>query len=202
MEKIDLKKVNKVAYTGKSEPQIVTIPPMKYVLVSGKGDPNNSEEFEQAVGVIYALAYTMKFESKKKERDFVVAPMEGQWWAEDLNDFKDANRDNWLWNLMIALPDHIDKEDFENAKSIVKRKKNPSGLEKAKFEVMEDGTVVQVKYIGPYSEEAATIAGMHHYAEERGYRLRGRHREVYLSDPRKTDPGKLKTIIRHPVETN
>lgn len=200
MEKIDLKKEYKRAFTGKKDPEIITIPTMRYVTVSGKGDPNTSEAFERAVAVIYGMAYTMKFESKKSDRDFVVAPMEGQWWAEDVMDFTEDNKDNWLWKIMIALPDFIDEKAFDEAKAILKEKKNPPDLDKAQFESMEDGLSVQVKYIGPYSQEAATIANMHHYAEEQGYKLRGYHREVYLSDPRRTEPDKLKTIIRHPLE--
>ncbi len=200
MEKIDLKKTVKAAFTGRKQPEIVTIPPMKYVAVSGDGNPNSSEQFEQAVGVIYGMAYTMKFEAKKLEKDFVVPPMEGQWWSEDMDDFMEAKKDNWKWKVMVALPDFIDRDAFEKAREILKKKKNPPLLERAELEEMEDGPSVQVQYVGPYAEEAATIAAMHHFAEVQGYRLRGFHREVSLSDPRRTDPDKLKTIIRHPVE--
>lgn len=200
MEKIDLKKKIRTAFSGKKNPSLVEIPPMKYVTVSGKGDPNNSEDFNEAVAVIYGMAYTLKFEEKKQGRDFTVPPMEGQWWADDPGVFHESERDKWFWKVMIALPDYIGVEEFSRAKGILKAKKDLPGLENALLEEMEDGLSVQVLYVGPYAEEAATIASMHHFAEDQGYRLRGRHREVYLSDPRRTDPDKLKTIIRQPLE--
>jgi len=200
MEKIDLKKKYKSAFTGKKQAQIIEIPPMKYVTFSGKGNPNTSLEFENAMGVLYGMAYTLKFAWKAKDRDFVVAPLEGQWWADDMQDFVEGNKDNWMWKVMIALPEYVGEEDFQAAKEALEKKKNPAMLERAGLETIEDGLAVQVLYVGPYSEEAATISAMHHFAEEQGYRLRGKHREIYLSNPQRTDPDKLKTIIRHPLE--
>lgn len=200
MEKTDLKKTNKIAFSGKKSPQIVEIPPMKYVTFTGKGNPNTSVEFENAMGVLYGMAYTIKFARKEENRDFVVAPLEGQWWSEDMNDFAEGNKDNWLWKVMIALPDYITENDFIEAKAKLDKKKNPPMLERAELEIIEDGLSVQVLYMGPYAEEEATISAMHHFAEEQGYKLRSKHREVYLSNPQRTAPEKLKTIIRHPVE--
>ncbi|MBI9097978.1 MAG: GyrI-like domain-containing protein [Spirochaetaceae bacterium] len=200
MEKIDLKKHYKVAFSSKKQPQIVTIPAMQYVTFRGKGDPNRSIEFENAMGVLYGMAYTLKFSLKEEGKDFVVAPLEGQWWAEDMKDFTEDNKDNWFWKVMIALPDYITEKEFKEAKAKLQIKKNPPMLERAELETLEDGLSVQVLYLGPYAQEAATISAMHHFAEEQGYRLRGKHREVYMSNPQRTAPEKLRTIIRHPLE--
>jgi hypothetical protein len=200
MEKLDLKKEYKTAFSAKKKPEIISIPKMQYITFSGKGDPGTSKDFEEAMGVLYGLAYTVKFMYKEKEMDFVVAPLEGQWWSDNVEVFAQNKRDEWLWKVMIALPEYVTAADFETAREKLEKKKNPLQLEKAKLETMEDGLAVQVLYIGSYSEEAATIAAMHHFAEEQGYRLRSRHREVYLSNPQRTSPDKLKTIIRHPLE--
>ena len=200
MDKLDLKKKYKMAFSARKKPEIVTIPKMQYVTFSGKGDPGTSKDFEEAMGVLYGLAFTIKFMYKEKEMDFVVAPLEGQWWSENIEVFTQNKRDEWLWKVMIALPEYVTETDFETARKKLKIKKNPPQLEKAVLERMEDGLVVQILYIGSYSEEADTIAMIHHFAEDQGYRLRGKHREVYLSNPQRTSPDKLKTILRHPLE--
>jgi hypothetical protein len=199
MEKTDLKKTQKVAFTGKKDPQIVTIPALKYLSFAGKGSPD-APLFEEAIGALYGLAYTIKFMFKERELDFVVAPLEAQWWSDDLNDFTENRKENWLWKAMICVPDFVMPSDLEEGREKVRAKKSLSGLDQVVLETIEDGEAVQVLYLGAYSEEAPTIAMMHHFAEEEGYRLRSHHREVYLSDMRKTPPDKLKTIIRHPVE--
>ena len=200
MDKLDLKKKYKAAFSAKPGPQIVTIPPIKYLTFSGKGNPNTSRDFNDSMGVLYGLAYTLKFAFKEQDKDFVISPLEGQWWGEDMDVFVEDKKDEWLWKVAIAIPDYIGEEDFSKAKESLRVKKDPPQLDKASMEIIEDGLAVQVLYYGPYSQEAAAIAAMHAYANEQGYRLRGKHREVYLSPPQRTPPEKLKTIIRQPIE--
>lgn len=202
MNKIDLKKEIKEAFSAKSAPGLVTIPPISYITFPGAGDPNSSPDFQYAMPVLYGLAYTLKFTMKEEEKDFVVAPLEGQWWADDMNAFHEGRKEEWIWKLMIAVPDYITETAFLSAQAKLKEKKNPPRLEKARLEMIEDGISVQALHLGPYSQEAATIAAMHHFAEQQGYTLHGKHREIYLSDPRRTLPEKLKTIIRQPLMRN
>lgn len=200
MEKIDMKKTLKECYTGKSSVKFVEVPKIKYITYTGKGNPNTSEEFKSSMEVLYGMAYTMKFQFKKEERDFVVMPLEGQWWTDIPEDFSLDNRDIWNWKVMIALPDYVTDEAFEKSREILKKKKDPIGLEKAKLEEVEDGLSAQFLYKGPYRDEAPYIKEMHEYIESQGYRLRDRHREIYLNSPQRVSEDKLKTIIRHPIE--
>ena len=164
-----MKKQYKVAFSAKKEPTIVFIPALQYVTFSGKGDPNTSQAFQDAMGVLYGLAYTIKFMFKENKKDFVVAPLEGQWWNDDVEVFEADKKDEWLWKIMIALPDYVTQTDFDAAKEKLRNKKNPPELNNAVLETIEDGDAVQVLYIGPYSEEAATISAMHHFAKESGF---------------------------------
>lgn len=200
MGKIDMKKTLKECYTAKSSVELVQIPKIKYITYLGKGNPGTSEEFKTSMEVLYGIAYTVKFQYKKKEQDFIVMPLEGQWWTDIPEDFSMNNKDKWNWKVMIALPDYITEEDFEASREVVRTKKNPIGLDKAKLEEIEDGLSVQLLYIGPYDDEAPYIAEMHKYAENNGYKLRDKHREIYLNNPKRVTPEKLKTIIRQPIE--
>jgi len=200
MNKLDLKKELKAVYTAKKDPTILTVPAIQYVTFAGKGDPNTSELFQSAMGVLYGMAYTLKFMLKDEGKDFTVMPLEGQWWSDDIKDFSEGNKDQWFWKVMIALPDYVTEKYFLKAQESLQEKKNPPNLAKAKLERLEDGLSVQVMYIGPYSDEGPAIKAMHHYAEEQGYTLRGKHREIYMGNPQRTAPEKLKTILRHPLE--
>ncbi|MBN2652431.1 MAG: GyrI-like domain-containing protein [Spirochaetales bacterium] len=199
MDKIDMKKTIKVAFGAKAEPAVVVIPAMNYITFAGHGNPNGSQLFQDAVGLLYGLAYTLKFAAKGRGQDFVVMPLEGQWWCNEDEIFDTAKKDQWFWKLMIALPDFISQDDVDSAKVALKKKKNPPMIDDVLFERMEDGESVQILHTGPYSEEAPTIARLHEFARDNGYSLCGRHREVYLSNPERTLPDKMKTVIRHPV---
>ncbi len=197
--KLDLRKTLKSLYSPRAgEVELVTIPAMKYIMVDGSGAPE-SESFQQAIGVLYNLAYTMKFRSKKLlKKDYNVMALEGLWWIEG-KEFDMAKRDDWVWRLMIVQPDFVTSKMFSEAREEIKRKKNPPGLEKAYLESFEEGPCVQIMHVGPYSAEPESIAKMDAYAKERGYRMVGKHHEIYLGDPRRAAPSKLKTIIRHPI---
>ena len=199
MEKTDLKKVHKKSYSAKAEPKIVEVPPLKYIAFDGEGSPA-SRNFEDAMGVLYGLAYTIKFMCKVEEKDFTVMPLEGTWWADNLDDFVNGNKDNWKWTVMIAVPDFVDQNLFEEGRAALDAKKDVPQLEKGYLQIFDDGLAAQIMHIGPYSEETENIEKLHKFVADQGYKLVKNHREIYISSPQRTAPEKLKTIIRHPIE--
>lgn len=202
MLKVDLKKELAQLYRpSANEVSLVEVPRMNYLMVDGSGPPEGSAEFQQAVGALYAVAYTLKFRLKKSgERpEFTVMPLEGLWWMEGLEGFDAENSEAWQWTLMIMQPGFVTEEDVRAAVSECQEKKNPRGLERVRFESLSEGTAVQIMHMGPYDQEGPTIEKLHSFAMENGYELSGRHHEIYLGDPRRTEPERLKTIIRHPV---
>lgn len=202
MDKIDLRKDLKHLYNPSAkEVSIVEVPTMNFIMVDGRGNPNTEPEFQTAVEALYGAAYTLKFSLKKSGAgpDFSVMPLEGLWWMDDMTQFSADNKDQWKWTLMIALPDFVTPDMIDGViKELQAKKDNPS-IAKLYFAPFEEGTAVQIMYVGPYSEEASTIARMHEFAKSNGYGLAGKHREIYLSDPRRTAPEKLKTVLRQPV---
>ena len=197
---IDLKKTLKPFYSASAtKPAIVDVPAMNVIMVDGKGDPNGAA-FQEAVGTLYSVAYTTKFSFKKEKGiDYPVLPLEGLWSADDIQDFVKAKRDNWKWTLFIGLPDVVTKKDFAETVAIVKKKEKVPRLAEVRLQKFAEGKAAQILHIGPYSAERETIERLHRFVEEQGFRLRGRHHEIYLGDPRRSTPEKLKTIIRHPV---
>ena len=202
MKKVDLKKEFKNLYNPSSkEIEIVKVPKMNFIMVDGMGDPNISKDYSGSIEVLYSVSYTIKFIFKKeKDIDYSVMPLEGLWWAEDMNKFKTEDKDKWLWTSMIMQPDFVTREIFEKAVKQVKIKKNLPMLSKIRFQSFNEGLSVQIMYIGPYSAETLTIEKLHKFVKESGHNLRGKHHEIYLSDPRKTAPERIKTIIRQPIE--
>ena len=202
MTKIDLKKELKHLYRPSARKfAVVDVPPMQFLMIDGQGDPNTAQAYADALETLYAVAYTIKFASKKQlQRDFTVMPLEGLWWAEEMAEFSQENKDNWLWTAMIMQPDWIDAEMVAAAKETAGRKKGLPALPKLRFEVYNEGLSVQIMHIGPYADEGPTIARLHAFIKEQGYRPAGKHHEIYLSDPRRTAPEKLKTVIRQPVQ--
>jgi len=197
--KLDLRKKLKSLYSPRpGEVELVTVPDMKYIMVDGGGAPEG-DSFSQAIGAIYNLAYTMKFRSKKLlKKDYSVMALEGLWWVKGKR-FDLAKREDWLWTLMIVQPDFVNDKMFAEALDEVKRKKNRPGIEKARLESFKEGLCVQTMHVGPYSTEAESIARLDVFAKEKGYRMLGKHHEIYLGDPRRAAPSKLRTIVRHPV---
>jgi hypothetical protein len=203
MPKVDFKKQLKHLYRPSAKVfSVVDVPEMNFQMVDGQGDPNTSQEYQEAVEALYAVAYQVKFTVKGRdpELDYVVPPLEGLWWAEDMEAFTLGDKDTWLWTAMILQPDHVSHELFEECVDGVKSKKDLPGLPKIRLERFHEGLSVQILYFGPYADEGPTIEKLHDFAREEGYRLRGKHHEIYLSDPRRTAPEKLKTVIRQPVE--
>jgi len=201
MKTIDLKKILKPYYTASTaKPSIIDIPPMNALMVDGMGDPSGPA-FREAVGSLYSVAYTLKFAFKKdKAVDYPVMALEGLWYADDVTDFLTGKRDNWKWTIFITLPDVVTKKDVGEAVAAVKKKAKFPGFPEVRFEKFAEGRAAQVMHVGPYAAEGPTIARLHQFVEEQGYKLRGKHHEIYLSDPRRSAPEKLRTIIRHPVE--
>ena len=202
MEKIDLKKDLKDLYTpSKRQPSFVEVPPLKYLMIDGHGDPNNSPEYQEAVSALYTLAYTIKFKIKKGPQaiDFVVSPLEGLWWVPDMRDFSTEDKSNWDWTMMILQPELVTSEMFTNARQEAIKKKRLIAISKIRLEIFNEGLSAQIMHVGPYAAEGPTIARLHSYIRERGYKLRGKHHEIYLKDPTRTDPEKLLTIIRQPA---
>jgi len=217
MTKIDFKKELKELYRPtKKDFQVVEVPPMQYLMIDGKGDPNSAQEYQEAIEALYAVAYKIKFMSKKTlERDYVVPPLEGLWGSPEmifsltgiteekewLEKFKTSDRDSWQWTMMIMQPEWITITMFEEALELVRKGKNPVALEKIRLERYEEGLCVQILHLGPYAEEGPILAKLHtEFLPKEGYLEAGKHHEIYLSDPRKTAPEKLKTVLRQPVK--
>ena len=201
----DLVRQLKPLYTPSARhPAIVEVPELGFLMLDGRGDPNTSEQYQDALTALYGIAYTLKFTRKKAdaERDFKVAPLEGLWWADaerpDREELQ-ATRDAWNWTMMIALPDDVTAAEVAAAAAAAARKRSSPAIGLARLERLEEGLDAQIMHVGPYSAEPPTIERLHAFVAEQGYELRGRHHEIYLNDPRRTAPERLKTVIRHPV---
>ena len=205
----DYKKEYKEFYMPKDRPSIVFVPPMNYIAVRGKGDPNQEEgEYKQAIGLLYGIAYTIKMSKKGDHQiegyfDYVVPPLEGFWWQDGVEGVDYTHKETFNWISVIRLPDFVTREDFEWAISEATKKKKED-FSKVEFFTYEEGLCVQCMHLGPYDDEPATVEKMHAYMTEQGYELDINsdrlHHEIYLSDARKVAPEKLKTVIRHPVK--
>ncbi|MEW6172959.1 MAG: GyrI-like domain-containing protein [Bacillota bacterium] len=205
MSKVDFKKELKHLYQTSKNVVFVDVPEMKFLMVDGTGDPNKAPGFQEAVAALYGVSFTVKFMFKKQGKlhgypDWVVPPLEGLWWCEDMKDFNMESKDEWKWTLMIMQPEFVTGEIIDRAVNELKAKKNPPGIAGVRLETFREGLSGQVLHIGPYSAEGPTIERLHNVIREKGYGLRGKHHEIYLSDPRRTAPEKWKTIIRQPCQ--
>lgn len=200
MTKIDLKKERKHLY-GPSSKEVVSVdvPDMNFIMIDGKGDPNTSKEYQEAIEALYPVAYKIKFNIKKTEgKDYSVMPLEGLWWVKDMKEFATEDKSKWLWTMMIMQPDFVTKNHFDKAIEEVSKKKILPSLSKLRFEKFSEGKSAQIMHIGPFSEEGPTVAKVHQFITDNGWKNRGKHHEIYLSDIRKADPKKWKTVIRQP----
>jgi hypothetical protein len=203
MEKVDFKKVYADLYNPKKGSfSHVKVPKLKYFMVDGKGDPNTSPDYVDAIQILYTVSYTLKFMSKKQlEKDYAVPPLEGLWWAKDMNAFQSGKKDKWLWTMMIMIPDWISANLMNSAIATAKEKKSELDFSKLRVESLAEGLSVQIMYVGAYKDEAPVILELHNeYLPSAGLMPTGKHHEIYLGDPRKTAPAKLKTVIRQPVK--
>lgn len=205
----DFKKEYKEFYMPKNKPQIVNVPKANYIAVRGSGDPNEEDgAYKQAIGVLYAVAYTLKMSYKTDHRiegffEYVVPPLEGFWWQDGVSGVDYTNKASFNWISVIRLPDFVTKSDFDWAVETAAKKKKLDCSD-AEYLTIDEGLCVQIMHIGPYDDEPATVAVMDEYLAENGYendfsseRL---HHEIYLSDARKIPPEKWKTVIRHPIK--
>lgn len=202
MEKLDLKKELKYLYQPPAQEVVeVDVPPMNYLMVDGRGDPNTAPAFAQAIEALFAVSYTLKFTLKKgpQAKDYAVMPLEGLWWADDMAKFASGDKSDWQWTAMIAQPPFITRDMVDAAIAAVRQKKNPAALSKIRFETLREGKCAQIMHIGPFSEEGPNILKVHHHIEDSGHALAGKHHEIYLSDIRRAAPSKWKTIIRQPM---
>ncbi|AWB87739.1 GyrI-like domain-containing protein [Mycetocola zhujimingii] len=204
MDKYDVKVALKELYSPSPKDfSVVDVPRMQYLAIDGHGDPNTSPEYAAAIEALYPVAYALKFASKKElGRDFVVAPLEGLWRADDPVVFTQRQKDAWDWTMMISLPDWITAEMTDAAITATKTKKGIPAVDQLRLLDLTEGTSVQILHIGSYDDEAPTLARLHHeYLPANGLTFNGDHHEIYLSDPRRTAPEKLKTILRQPVRS-
>ncbi|MBO0820545.1 MAG: GyrI-like domain-containing protein [Nocardiopsaceae bacterium] len=201
-DKADFKKDIDAYRARPGQFRIVQVPDLQYLMIDGHGDPNTSPAFTHAVEALYPVAYKLKFASKRElGRDYAVMPLEGLWWAENMDAFT-ASRDKsrWDWTLMIMIPDWIGQDMFGRAVERVAAKNPPVRLGDIRLESLAEGRCVQTLHIGSFDGEAQVLERMHHdFIPDQGLRMTGKHHEIYLSDSRKTDPANLRIILRQPV---
>lgn len=199
MAKLDLRKTWKHLYAPSSrDVSEVVVPPMRFLMIYGQGAPGGAA-YQEAVASLYAVAYGLKFAAKRQASvDFAVMPLEALWWADDLTAFTAGDRDSWRWTAMIMQPEPVTDDLVAQVIDDVAAKKRLDALRRLRFDLFDEGRAAQILYVGPYSEEGPTIARIHRFVAERGGRLTGRHHEIYLGDPNRTVPEKLKTILRQP----
>lgn len=203
MEKVDFKKdLDYLFKPSSKEFAVVSVPPLKYLMVDGEGDPNTSPEYARAIEALYSVSYTLKFMSKNElEQDYVVPPLEGLWWADDMSAFAKGNKGVWKWTAMIMVPDWITKAMVKAAVKAVSQKKENSKLVELRHETLKEGKSVQILHIGPYDKEGPMLLKMHNeFMPANGLTFDGKHHEIYMSDPRKVAPAKLRTVVRQPVK--
>ena len=200
MEKLDLKKSRKELFSAPHNRFVpIDVPPISYLMADGHGDPNRAPEYKRAVESLYATAFTIKFLYKADGRDFVVAPLEGLWSARDPESFTARRKDEWDWTMMIMMPDFVDEASLQRARGKAAEKLG-SISESLRLETLKEGLCLQALHIGSYDDEGPLLAKLHNeIMPAEGYDFAGRHHEIYLGDPRKTAPEKLKTLLRQPV---
>jgi len=212
MEKIDFKKADKPFYTAKTDRWVlVDVPEWPFLQLEGQGDPQSSPAYSAAVSALYSLSYGLKFRSKSVHgRDYVVGPLEGLWWADDMEAYRQGDRAAWKWRMMIRQPDWITDTDLEavrpaalgKLKGQAEGEANAETLQAVALEPYHEGSSLQRLYFGPYVDEAPLLIDLHdRYMPEHGYQPAGLHHEIYLNDPRKVAPERIKTLLRQPVHS-
>jgi hypothetical protein len=199
MDKVDLKKELQNLYNPSSkEVSFVEVPDMNFLMIDGEGAPS-SQQYTDAVQTLYPVAYALKFIVKKaKGVDYGVMPLEGLWWMDDMTQFSVERKDEWKWTAMIMQPKYVTEADYKAALEQVKKKNLPA-ISKVRFEAYREGKAAQIMHIGPFSTEGANVQKIHDAIKASRHQLSGKHHEIYLGDPRKTAPEKLKTILRQPL---
>lgn len=202
MSKVDFKKELKHLYRPSAKQfEVVDVPELNFLMIDGHGNPNTAQTYKEAVEALYAVAYKLKFLNKKTSgNDYVVPPLEGLWWAKDMDAFAMGNKDDWDWTMMIMQPEWITPEIFKEGYAFVKEAKNPNALSKMRLQKYHEGLSIQIMHIGSYDDEAPILEKLHNdFIPDNNYVISGKHHEIYLGDPRKVQPEKLKTVLRQPV---
>jgi hypothetical protein len=206
MSTMDLRKQFKHLYQPSAKKfSVVDVPSLPFLMIDGVGNPNTSQDYRDALEALYGLSYTLKFGVKlgkygKKKVDYPVMALEGLWWMDDMREFSPDRKDEWKWTAMIMQPDIITPDLVELARADLIAKKNPAAAPKIRCESYHEGLSAQIMYIGPFADEGPTIQRLHDFIVASGHHLRGKHHEIYRSDPRRTAPAKLKTVIRQPMQ--
>ena len=201
MDKIDFKKTLDSYQAKRGVFRLVEVPPLHYLMIDGHGDPNTSPAFAEAIETLYPIAYKLKFASKQGlGRDYVVPPLEGLWWADDMDAFSNRDKSQWDWTLLLLVPDWIDQAMVDAAVEQVAAKDPPARLGDVRFDLLDEGLCVQTLHVGSFDDEGPVLQKLHEeFIPNQGLRPTGHHHEVYFSDFRRTAPDKLRTLLRQPV---
>lgn len=199
---MDLKKHLDSYAARRGEFRVLEVPPLRYLMIDGSGDPNTAESYADALATLYPVAYALKFASKARGQDYVVPPLEALWWADDMRTFTSArDKSSWQWTAMLLVPEWVTDEAVAETITTVGETKQPPSIDLLRLEPLTEGLCVQTLHIGPYDDEGPVLAELHdRFLPDEGLELTGRHHEIYLSDPRRAAPEKLRTILRQPVE--
>ena len=199
--KLDLYKLHKAEYAATRKPALVELRAAYYLAISGQGAPGG-ERFTASIGALYSVAFTIKMTRKfEGKEDYAVCKLEGQWGSDSAQDFANLPRDQWFWKLLIRTPEFVGEEDLRRAFEVLLRRGKGQEVRSVRLETLAEGPCVQMLHVGPYDRECETIAAMKAFAEKRQLQFSGRHHEIYLSDPRRVPPERLKTILRQPVRS-
>lgn len=193
---------DKTLYQPPGDPVLIKVPAFEFVMIDGSGDPNTAPDYQAAVAALYAVSYPVVITLKRAGRpELKVRPLEGLWWADDLTVFNPAGeaRASWRWTMMIRQPDEVPGDVYDAAVAKMAKRLGRAVADRVRVERFEEGLCAQLIHHGPYASEGPDIARLHDFAAAQGLRLRGRHHEIYLSDPRKCAPGKMRTVLRQPV---
>ena len=197
--KVDLKRDLHELYAAARTPALVEVPELSFLMVDGHGDPNTTRDFRDAVSALFSVSYTAKFALKRAGAiDYSVMPLEGLWWTAGMSSFWTAEKSDWEWRAMIMQPSQVTGEVLDDAKAKAAEKRSLPALERLRLEPFAEGPAAQVLHVGPYSTEGPTIAALHAFIAEQGYAPVGKHHEIYLGDPSRSAPEKLRTIVRQP----
>lgn len=200
MVKVDLKKTLPWYAAARGTFAVVDVPPLRYLMIDGQGDPNTAADYADAIRTLFAVAYALKFASKRQlDRDYVVPPLETLWWADDMTSFTSRrDKSSWSWTALSLVPDWLHDHHVEAAREAAGAK--APALELLRVATLDEGRCVQTLHVGSYDDEASVLEELHErFIPDNGWRMTGRHHEIYLSDARRTEPSKLRTILRQPV---
>lgn len=200
-QKIDLNKAWKADYVAPSQPVLLNLKKAAYLAIDGEGAPGGNE-FETRIGALYAMAYTIKMTRKfGGQQDYTIGKLEAQWWSDAPGEcFAGASKDQWRWKLMIRTPEFVKPAELEQAVAVLRKRGKPAEVAEVRLETITEGRCVQMLHVGPYDREGDTAAVMEAFAGSKGLQFHGRHHDIYISDPRRVAPERLKTILRHPVK--